>query len=652
MSSTKPERQHSPKRSRFSISLKKKKRTSLDKAASEACLPEAVRRTETAPGTATDHPDLVTIRFDRGAWIAQQHEKQMAEMQQRLDEALQEVEFWKTKSAQATEGSVEEVAELRQRLEEAQQQVNNWKSRASVDQETITQLDAKIQGMEIEAKGLRTRLDGYESADLDDESYAASQEFQHKKELSELQERVKSFAAMEGQFDKMRTELANANAELEELRMLRDRSQTRSRIQSISGDKSAEVTRLQKELRQLERKLQMESSQYEARLKASKDSLERANEKAAQIQKKADLIDKERLELKIANSRLEKKVEKADSYSERRRSEIEKESQELEIRNLKRKNSKLAKCLAMAGVDVDAMSDISTPVSSRPPSSMEEITIALSDLSSPTIAEGDTVAETRIAMLEKEVGGLQARTAELAKENEQLKEDLASAGQGDERIKQLEEELAAREAEASSLKANAALGEGAELAENYRRMEKELAGKETEFRVKEKDLWATIEDLKRQCQELEMAKLKAELGEDEEGEKEEDLTDTEDSEVQELRDRIKSLEAELDAMKQANTALNAEVKAREEEMSRLMGETARAKEAGAPPADEMSGELATENNELKQKLEEQTQKNEQVKAELAQLKEISEQQVFEVGRAAWHRETYCACAIFTVTCII
>ena len=636
MSSAKPDKQNSVKRSRFSFS-KKKKKSSIDKAASVSCIPEAADGASFSFG---DSPDdrlnpVSELRFDRRETrMAAEHERQMAEMQQRLDEAQRDAEALRSEAEKApsAEEHGREMAEMQQRLGESQQEVSNWRSRATVDQETITQLDAKVQGLEIEAKSLRTKVDTYEKVekDLDDESFAASQEFQLKKQLTELQERNKKLQTVDEDLVKAKAELTTAKAELEEMRMQRDRSQTRSKIQSISGDKSAEanVTRLQKELRTLERKLQMEASQYEAKLKASKDSLERAQEKAVLVQKKTDLIDKERLELKIANSRLEKKLEKADTYGERRRSEMERESQELEIRNLKRKNSKLAKRLSMTGVDVEALSNISTPVSSRPPSSMDDVAMALYGLANSPIPEGDTVAEARIGILEKEVSGLQARAGELAKENKQLKADFTAAGQTADRTKQLEEEIASRDAEIASLKTSASLGEGEELQRNYKKMEKRLTDKETEFRVKEKDLRATIEDLKRQYQELEIEKIKLELGEDEDGEGEDgDLTDTEDNEeMQELKERVKSVQAELDAVKLENTELTSKIETGKQEMSRALEEMASMRQPKATPSQESSGELAMENDELKQRLAEQTTKYDQAMSELAKLKETTEQQ--------------------------
>lgn len=493
---------------------------------------------------------------------------------------------------QANSAQVEaQVIELQKELEAAREDMSTMQNEVVQDKETIAVLEAKLREAETQASELAEKVTKYESIseNLDDDSFGAAQEFQLKQQISELKAKLEKREELEQELQDARVELTALRSENEELQLQQQRSTTRSRIQSISQEKSSrdEVFKLQKDIRQLERDHKKETSLLEAQLRVAQDSIQRAQEKTLGVQRRLDEMDKERSQLKIENKRLERKLEKSGSYAERKRQQMEAESHELEIANLRRKNAKLERRLGSTdqlnltglGIDMDDTFSLSSSVVS----------------SGRTSPIPETLSEARIAHLEKEVAQLEMQASKLESENINLKGELVKSKQNEEllssRVKLTEEEVVEEKqeleqvkAEVGRLRAQAAVVAGSpeeivqEQQLKLQKLEKMLADKETEFRVKEKDLWARIEALKRQVDDLEIAKLKAELGEDEDGAREEeDLTDVEDeadsknkTNVEELRGQLSSLQTELDAVKAHNVELQTGIETQMQESRKFM----------------------------------------------------------------------------------
>ena len=386
--------------------------------------------------------------------------------------------------------------------------------------------------------------------------------------------------------------LQETRAQYEQLEAETRRSTTRSKISSISDDKRArdEVARLQKDLRQMERNLQAESAHMQAQLKASQDSLQRAQDKTIHMQRRVDAIDKEKLELKIANQRLSKKLEKQGLFAEKKRLELEKESHELELSNLRRKTSKLEKRLSMSQQLLDSISspprsDIMSPDGIRSPRSPASVVSPIPE----------TLSESRIRHQEQELAQLGEELRRLRKENERLRSEIAAGAnqslpnanpeaqlntipevQDSGRVEELEKLLTEEkqrcvglQAEVEAFQSRVAAGSEEayvqELQHKYDKLQKAYEDKETQLRVQTKTWKATNDEIKRQMEELEIAKLKAELGEGEEGEEGED-TDTEESaEISGLRERLNSVHSELTAAQSTNEELQAEIEKRKQE---------------------------------------------------------------------------------------
>ena len=495
-----------------------------------------------------------------------------------------EIQLERPRRAQADKMANSAQTELQKELDVTREEVSSLQSTAERDKETIAILEERLRETETEVRKWEGKVAEYEkiSGDLDDDSFGAAQEFQLQKQIKELQTELDKRKALEHELHDAKVELTGLRSENEELQLNQERSNTRSKIKSISDEKGSrdEILKLQKEVRQLERSRMKETSLFEAQLKAAQDSIERAQEKTRGVQRRFDEVDKERSKLRIELKRLERKVEKAGSYAERKRYQTETESQELEISNLRRKNAKLEKrlsfsastdCLDVIGIGSE-FGDYSLTNSAVP-----------SGRSSPI---PETLGEARIYNLEKDLARLEVEASKLEKDNMGLKDKLAASQQNEEilslRVKLIEEQLdeEKQELEQLQVKLNSAteLTAGSpaknveELQSKLQGLEKMLQDKETEFRVKEKDLWATIEELKRKVNDLEMEKLKAELGEDEEGaQDEEDLTDVEDeTEVSELRKQLSSLQTELDTMKAHNEELQGGVEKQMQEEEEFM----------------------------------------------------------------------------------
>jgi len=423
-----------------------------------------------------------------------------------------------------------EVADLLRQLEEAQGEADMLRGQSVMDKEQISSLEARLQEAQKEMQQWKGKAAQYEnvSAELDDDSFDAPHEFQLTQQLEDLNKELATHDKVQEEPKDTKQELAELRTQVEELELQASRKSTRTDIARIRSEKTTreEVDRLHKELRKMERDVVSQTSLLEAQLKASKDSLQRAGEKTQALQRRLDLLDKEKMELKLENQKLTRKLEKTDSYEAKKRAQMEAETQELEIANLKRKTAKLEKRLSMSITNLDQIDEvgITSPTSSR--------------LSSGTTSPVSmTLAEARVYNLEKEVNTLETKNSALINEGEALKDELFAAKQSAtvlaSQVEQLQANLAEERKELEE--ANSKLVEyqsnppaptaptgsadevGQELQQEVVKLKKALEEKETEMRVRLREMKATNEELKRQVEELEMEKLRAELGEDEEG---------------------------------------------------------------------------------------------------------------------------------------
>lgn len=543
-----------------------------------------------------------------------------------------------------------EVADLARQLEEAQGEADMLRGQSVMDREQISSLEARLQEAEKEAQQWKGKAAQYEnvSSELDDESFDAAHEFQLKQQLEDMKKELATHDKVKEELTDTKQELAELRAQYEELELQASRKSTRTDIARIRSEKSTreEVERLHKELRKMERDLTSQTSLLEAQLKVSKDSLQRAAEKTQALQRRLDLLDKEKMDLKIENQKLTRKLEKTDSYEAKKRAQMEAETQELEIANLKRKTAKLEKRLSMSITNLDQIDEvgITSPTSSR----------LSSGASSPVSM---TLAEARVYNLEKEVNALETKNTILTNESEALKDELAAAKQNaailTSQVEQLQANLTEekKELEEASSKileyqSNPPLpiGSADEVAQDVQqevtKLKKALEDKETEMRVRLREMKATNEELKRQVEELEMEKLRAELGEDEEGEGAEELTDTEedgtavsdtvasnDTEVKNLRERLMSLQGELQSVSQNNEELKTALE-RQKTEAELFMQTIESELSEVAESEESREQwLEKRNEELKAKVQEQQGMYNNAMGEIKRLNNVITQQV-------------------------
>ena len=518
--------------------------------------------------------------------------------------------------------------------------------------ETVAELQRELEASRAEVQQLREKAAQFEtvSSELDDDSYDAAQAFQLKKELTEVRDELAKQEEMKQELADAKHDLAELRAKNEELELQQSRKSTRTDMQRIKSEKDTreEVERLHKELRQMERNTKSQASMVEAQLKASKDSLQRAAEKTQAIQRRLDLVDKERMDLKLENQRLARKLEKADSYAEKKRAQMEVETQEIEITNLKRKNSKLENKLSMSTMnlsDIDKM--VSGPITFTSPKRADSRTDSHVS-SGPSSPIPMTLGEARVVNLEKEVQSLEQHNSNLETQNQSLKDELAAvqqkamiliaqveqlqAGMGAERER--EDVLTQLPQYQNSLPPQPAANNGPvqdesifeELQQEVLKLRKQLEDKATELRVRVKEMKATNDELKRQVEELEMEKLKLELGEDEE--EGGDQTDTEDddskekeatprpvqlaeednSEMKVLRERLMSIQDELVQATQSNDTLQSQLEKQKADAEQFMQSIeTELNEVVQAAAEDKSREqkLIERYEDLKQKLNEQ-----------------------------------------------
>ena len=526
-----------------------------------------------------------------------------------------------------------EVADLMRQLQEAQDEADSLRGTNTVEREKIAELGIRLQESEDEAQKWKEKAAQYEnvSHDLDDESFDAAHEFQLKHELEKLRGELGTLEQLKEELVETKRNLSELRAHCEELELQQSRKATRTDIERIRSEKSTreEVERLHKELRQVERTFKSQSSLMEAQLKVSKDSLLRAGEKTQAIQRRMDLLDKEKMDLKLENQKLNRKLEKMDSYEVKKRAQLEAETQELQIANLKRKTAKLEKRLSMSITNLDQIHEtgISSPTSSA----------ITSGTTSPVSI---TLGEARIYSLEKEVNELEKRNTTLVNDSETLKDMLAKAEQNavllTSQLKDLQNSLSEGEKdleEATSklteyktndLPLNDVV-EGSEhdLQQQVIKFNKALELRDTEARVRIHE----IKELKKQVEQLEMDKLRVELGEDVDGE-EEDLTDTEednvaisnakdsdDMEICNLREKLESLQNEFQIISENNKQLKAE-------LAMQTTETV----LNTKASNDKENQILEKLDSLQGELQSVSKNNEQLKAEL--VKQKTEAEIF------------------------
>ena len=575
-----------------------------------------------------------------------------------------------------------EVADLAHQLEETRDEADSLKEQMAQDKERISELERKLEEANKEAHKWEGKAEQYEkaSADLDDESYDAAQAFQIKKELDGIRKELATHDEMKQELIETKQELVEIRSHNEELLLQQSRRSTRTDMQRIRTEKTTreDVERLHKELRQMERNSTSQMGLMEAQLKASKDSLQRAAEKAQAIQRRLDLVDKERMDIKLENQKLSRKLEKADSYAEKKRAQLEAQTHELEISNLKRKAAKLEKRLTLSTMNLSEIDEIGPFNISSPAHRDSRRDSRTSSGSNSPIQM--TLSEARVVNLEKEVYALEEKNSALETENESLRDELSAtkqeatilgsqvlqlqAGIGEEK-KVLEDAMSQLSQyqnhtpnvpDISNVPNVSNVPNGTshdeqlvhELQQEIKTLKKVLEDKTTEMRVRLKEMKATNDELKRQVEELEMEKLRLELGEDEEEEEEEEeegegegeaVTDIEEdkkdaapadtTEIRTMRERLMSLQDELSCVSQNNEQLKNQLQKQKEEaelfVQSIENELSEVKESEEQVSREQR--LADRNEELKTKLKEQQEMYNDTIREISRLKNILTEQV-------------------------
>lgn len=537
-------------------------------------------------------------------------------------------------------------AELSKQLAEAYEDLDLAEMRIDEDTKKIEALTEEVDALRKKSSDLESKVSEMESvgAELDDTSFDAAQEFQYKKQIEELQGELEERKNLEKQLSDTKLELQEVRAQYETVQFQQQRSKTRDKMKSISDEKNSkeEVVRLQKDLRTAERKLQQQESMYEAKLKVKQESIQRVQEKNKAIQKRCDEMDKERLQLKVEKSRLEKKIEKTGSYAEKKRIKTEQEAAEMELNNMKKKHAKLEKRLSMStqmldligqgsSMMLDGVPDSPSPISEFSPSS--------SGLSSPVPAM--TLSEARIMSLEKELEQLDLQLTTANEENEALRNRATTAEKNVDslsmKLKEVDSDLFNEKRTSSSLEMEAEMlrqqattpispmiEDDESLQAQLKKLENDIQQSDIKFRVKEKDLWSTIEAQKKQISELEMDKIVLEerLLEDE-------ATDVEDDEPDK---KLTNSTKEIEALEQQLQEANLDNKTLKDEIDRLKAEALEIMESlETDLADSTDGDqkelLKQQNMELKSSLEDKSEQYVDTIREIARLRNIIEDQV-------------------------
>ena len=453
------------------------------------------------------------------------------------------------------EADGQSVADLKTQLQLSQSELEAAKNEIKQDEDTITALLIQLENIQDQLVNTQSRILEMEEGSEGDNSFYEAEVFKLKKLNEELQQELEKKSDLDKQVNHLTEELVDLQMQNQELRFQEERSSTRSKMKSITEEKNMgeEIQRLQKELRTTERNMKLKTSSFEAQLKAFQDGKDRFQEKAKVAQARFNELDKERLELKIANNRLQNKLEKSSIYAEKKRLQTEQETVELELNNLKRKNVKLEKqCITASNQMLNMIGHVGNDYNGENGANQ-----SMTDSHIPR----QSLSESKMINLEKEVTKLEETVAKLSRENKNLKENarfsepaadvfLLKIKEQDDQLKTERSKVEEMKIELGSLKKIAACNSGeGHLSDIQKQMEKlEQGSKDIEmrFRVKEKDLWSTIEAQKKQIEELEMKILALELGENED-----QGSDTEESErpgggsserISELQKDIQSLQ--------------------------------------------------------------------------------------------------------------
>ncbi len=433
------------------------------------------------------------------------------------------------------------LEDLKSQLQFAKNDLEAAESKIDEDEDLIASLEGRLQALQAELDRTREKL-----IDLEKSSQSHTANIPGQNE--DLQERI----ALDKQVKDLSHEVAELRAQNQELTFQQERNNTRSKIKSINEDKQnkEEQQRLQKEVRKAEQALKMATSTYEAQLKASQDKNDRLLEKIKVATSRFDELDKERLELKLENSRLQNKLEKSGSFIEMKRIQTVQETVQMELDTLKRKNIKLEEDLANSGGERNS----SVQNQKRELTKLKEENKILVE-KNESLEQTSEVFALKVKQLDSHLAAEKARTIKSEAELEKLKK-LSNLSQED-YIADLHQQIEA--------------------------LKTRLVDIETNFKVKEKDLWLTIEAQKKTIEELEIAKLKLELGEDEEVddhggiEKSTEVQSSEENqrlmaenekmreELQTVDDQQALLEEKLEELSSANSSLENTLKERTSE---------------------------------------------------------------------------------------
>ena len=444
------------------------------------------------------------------------------------------------------------LQEAQDQLQKAQSSLAAANNKNQEDEETIEELQIKIKHLEENDCSVQSKL-----KEMAEGNHA--EVLLLKQQIEDLNQQLQKKQYLDCNVQRLTDEVAELQTQNQELRFQQERSSTRSRIHSINEEKNTkeEILRLQKELRMAERNMKMEMSSFEDQLKAAQDGNERLQDKIRISKSRYDELDKERLDMKIEINRLQKKLEKTGSYVELKRLQTEQESAELELKNLKRKNLRLERQLGSGSNQALVENGHDSNLTSNPSS----LRFSLSH------------------QLEKEVAELEATVTKMKSENKKLEEKAGTSQQTTEvlslKVKQLDDQLQVErnkiqemEVSIGELKKAAAGSSGEEYLESLLKKIGELkqASKdiETKFRVKEKDLWSTIEAQKKKIEDIEMEKLALELGEDVEGsdaERESTPPKPAPQPAPQASEKVAALQSELDGLRNSEKKLEQNLQA-------------------------------------------------------------------------------------------
>jgi len=295
--------------------------------------------------------------------------------------------------------------------------------------------------------------------------------------------------SMDEQIKELADEVAELRAQNQELRFQQERTDTRSKMKSINEEKQNkdEIQRLQKDLRMTEQTLKLTTSDFEAQLKVHQDKNDRLQEKIKIVNSNFDKLDKEKLELKLENSRLQNKLEKSGSFVEMKRIQTVRDTVEMELENLKRKNVKLEEQLE----NDSGSGNTSVQSQKRELFRLKEENKDLEDKKG-SLEQTAEVLSLKVKQQDDQLKTERSRAKEMEVEIEKLRQILDSGS---------EDYIAS-------------------LLQQKEKLQATCADLETSFKVKEKNLCVTIESQKKTIKKLEFDRLQLELGDEDDSDEE------------------------------------------------------------------------------------------------------------------------------------